>query len=150
MRSTFLQAALIVLCVSAAPLEADVYRWVDEQGQVHFGDRSREQTERGTPSYSAPTAQQADPGQRMQKTRKLLDAYQAERRQTRDQKEKQRRDDEARQRRCVVARDRLKRFQTYGAVYRLDKEGNRVYLSDEERAASLQRIRDQVAKYCKS
>jgi len=30
----------LLLCLAALPLRAEVYRWVDEQGQVHFGDRA--------------------------------------------------------------------------------------------------------------
>jgi len=30
--------AMLMLCASAAA-HADLYRWVDEQGQVHFGDK---------------------------------------------------------------------------------------------------------------
>lgn len=36
-------AALLILCVGQA--SAEVYRWVDAQGKVHFGDRSSDEAE---------------------------------------------------------------------------------------------------------
>jgi len=29
----------LLLCLAVIPVRAEVYRWVDEQGTVHFGDR---------------------------------------------------------------------------------------------------------------
>jgi cell division protein FtsN len=91
---------------------------------------------------------QGDQQQRMQKTRKLLNAYQIERQQLREQKAKQKEQAEKRKRNCIQARDNLRKYTDYGNVYRLDEDGKREYLSEKERAALLQRSREAVARLC--
>jgi hypothetical protein len=140
---------LLLLLATAAPGSyAEIYRWVDEDGRVHFEDRSKQQRDRGVKSYSVPAPPGSTPEQRMEKTRKLLNAYATERQQAREQQEKQKQREEKRKRKCVVARDKLRRYQGNGGVYRLDKDGERVYLSDQERDALIQRSRNKITKYC--
>lgn len=139
---------LFLLPFVAGAASAEVYRWVDEQGQVHFEDHSQAQSANGARSYAPPAAVVDDPQQRMDKTRKLLNAYQAERQQAREQKQQRQQEQAKRTRQCAIARDRLRQYQQYGAVYRLDDAGKRVYLSEQERAALIQRSRDDIARWC--
>lgn len=140
--------AFLLLIVSAPTALAEIHRWVDENGQVHFEDRSKDQAERGFRGYTEPPASGVSPEQRRQKTQKLLNAYEVERQQAREQKAKQKKAEEERQRRCHVARDNLRRYQAYSRFYRLDREGNRVYMSEQEHAAAIQRSTEQVSRYC--
>jgi len=137
---------LLLLVAGTAP--AEVYRWVDEQGVVHFEDRPRSPDAGGGRSYAPPAAVVDDSQQRMDKTRKLLNAYQAERQQAREQKQQRQEEQAKRTRQCGIARDRLRQYQQYGAIYRLDDAGKRVYLSEQERAALVQQSRDDIARWC--
>jgi uncharacterized protein HemX len=139
-------SVLLVLLAPATP--AEVYRWVDAQGQVHYEDRSQSQSANDTRSYAPPVSAAENPQQRMEKTQKLLNAYQAERQQAREEREKHQKELEKRQRKCSVARDKLRQYQSYGGIYRLDKDGNRVYLGEQERNDLMQKTRDDIAKWC--
>lgn len=147
--------ALLKIGLSLLPLlpvsgsSADVYRWVDAQGQVHFEDRSQAQSDAGVSSYKPPTAAPEDRERRMDKTRKLLNAYQVERQQAREQQQKEQQAQADRDRRCALARDDLRQYQQYGAIYRLGDDGARVYLSDDERAALIARLRGDIARWCR-
>ena len=141
-------------CLLIAPLlfgqlsvHAEVYRWVDEKGQVHFGDQAREASTRAIKPHSSPPTQ-GNQQQRMQKTRKLLNAYQIERQQLREQKAEQKKQAEKRKRECIQARDNLRKYTDYGNIYQLSEDGKREYLSDKERTALLQRSREAVARLC--
>ncbi len=140
----------VLLFLAALPpcLSAEIYRWVDEDGQVHFEDRSKDQSEGGVRRYTTPSSASDTPAQRMEKTRKLLNAYEAERQQVREQQEKRKELSEKRKRSCMIARDNLHQYQSYGGIYRLDKKGNRVYISDQERITLLEQSREKVAEYC--
>ena len=127
---------------------AEVYRWVDAQGQVHFEDRNQAQSGSDTRSYRPPAATVEDPQQRLDKTRKLLNAYRAERQQAREQREQEKQELAKRARQCAIARDKLRQYQQYGAIYRLDDEGKRVYLSDQEREVLIERSQDEIARWC--
>lgn len=49
-------ASALLLCATAAP--AEVYKWVDEQGRIHYGDRPPA----GTPLADLPDIQVVEPG----------------------------------------------------------------------------------------
>jgi capsule polysaccharide export protein KpsE/RkpR len=138
----------LLLLLSAPGSQAAIYRWVDAQGQVHFEDRSQAQSASDARSYTPPAAATLEPQQRMDKTRKLLNAYQAERRQAREQQERREQELARRTRQCAIARDRLRQYQHYGGIYRLDDQGERIYLSDQEREELIKRSRDDIARLC--
>lgn len=143
----------LVTCVTAALLlgaalcRAELYRWVDERGQTHFSDRPADsQPHEIGVRPSAAASQQ--PHQRMDKTRRLLNAFQVERQQQREQQAKQKQQAEERRRNCLQARDNLRQYSESGSIYRLDDNGNRVYLSEQERAALVARHRQAAAEWC--
>jgi len=146
--NVFCKGLFIALLLSAqASVHAEVYRWVDDKGQVHFGDQAREaSTHAIKPPSGAPT--QANQQRRMHKTRKLLNAYRIERQQAREQTAKQKEQAEKRKRKCIRARDNLRKYTDYGNIYRLGEDGEREYLSEQERNALLQRSREAVAQWC--
>ena len=43
----------------------------------------------------------------------------------------------------------VRQYQEWGSIYRLDDDGNRVYMSDQERASIIERSRESVAELCK-
>lgn len=149
MKGVFWQRLFIALLLSGqAGVHAEVYRWVDEKGQVHFGDQARDTSTPAIRPHSKPTAQ-TDQQQRMQKTRKLLNAYRIERQQLREQKAEQKEQQAKRKRDCIQARDNLRKYTDYGNVYQLGEDGKREYLSEKQRAALLQRSREAVARLCR-
>ena len=141
------RALLAVLLLVASFCRAELYQWVDEHGQTHFADR---------PQHSQPheiavrpaAAVQADPAQRRDKTRRLLNAFQLERQQQREEKAKRQEETQQRQRNCVRARDNLRQSSEAGSIYRLDDSGNRIYLSEPERVAAIRRHRQAVTDWC--
>ena len=136
-----------LLLWSQASVRAEVYRWIDENGQVHFGDQAREARTYAIKPQSGSSAQ-GDQQQRMDKTRKLLNAYQIERQQAREQQAQQREKAEKSKRNCNRARDDLRKYTEVGNIYRLGEDGEREYLSERERASLLQRSRQAVAHWC--
>jgi hypothetical protein len=148
MMNAFCRCLFIALLLSGQlSVHAEVYRWVDEKGQTHFGDQTREASTRAIKPHSRPPTQ-GNQQQRMQKTRKLLNAYQIERQQLREQRAEQKEQAEKRNRDCIQARDNLRKYTDYGNIYQLGEDGKREYLSEKERAALLQRSREAVARLC--
>jgi hypothetical protein len=138
---------LVPLLFWQLSVHAEVYRWVDENGQVHFGDQARGASTHSIKPHSGPSTQ-VNQQRRMQKTRKLLNAYRMERQQARQHKAKQRELAEKRNRDCIRARDDLRKYTDYGNIYTLGENGERQYLSEKQRAALLQRSREAVARLC--
>ena len=140
--------SVILLLSGAVSAHAETYRWVDDSGQVHYGDQQQGEESHAIKSYSTPGNTQAAPQDRMEKTRRLLNAYRLERQQKREQQAEQKEQQEKRKKNCNRARDNVRRYNSYGSIYRLDKDGNRVYLSEQERDSLLQRSREKVERWC--
>lgn len=138
----------VLILVATVDLRAEIHRWVDEHGQVHYEERTKAQSDSGLQSYKPPEGGGQTPQQRMEKTRKLLNAYEVERQQARQRETEKRQEQEEQKRNCALARDKLRQHQSYGSVYRLNEHGERVYLSESERRELLNRSRDDVAKWC--
>lgn len=142
--------------VLSLAVEATVYRWLDEQGRVQFGDRPPahrqvEQIELKVPP-SAP-GNTSTPEQTLQQRRevqqKMLDAYRDEREQRQQRRQKRAAEQARRKRACVEARDRLRLYQSSGALYELEPDGSRRFLSAEQYEAALVRARKRVAQRCR-
>jgi len=141
--------ALLVVLLGCAPLQAEIYKCTDAQGEMQYSDKPCG----GNASVFVPSAAPApapagDAAERADKTQRLLRAYDVENaEQQRKEAEAQAAREEAEQK-CTRARDRLRGVTQARAVYRLDDEGNRVVLSFEERAASEEKARVAVARWC--
>ncbi len=143
-----LSLALSLSALGILTASAEVYKWTDAEGRVHFSDRPAQD---GAETVSMPEAADgpADtPEERLEKQRKLLHAFEEERRQKRDAQEQARQDKAERQRNCVEARDDLHNQETAGALYRLGPDGQREFLDDAQREQALAQARAAVERWC--
>ncbi len=124
---------ILLGCLHAVPGSAlaEVYRWVDEHGNVHFGDRpSGEQAEAVELDERALNVQEVS-GERLEQQKKILDAYAEERRVRKEQAAQAAAQAEERRQACHEVRDQLRQMRDGGFVwYDLDAAGNRVYLDE--------------------
>lgn len=130
-------------------LLAEVYKWTDEQGRVHYGDKPRHQNAESVklPRQETPAAV---PGheERLEKQRRLLNAFEEERRIKREADAKAREEKAERRRKCLDIRDDLRTYEDTPILYRLDKEGKRIYMSPEERERVIAKTRLQIEQWC--
>ena len=142
-------SAVLVLSLASAFATAEVYKWVDAQGNVHYGDRP---PAAGVDSRSIapPPAPTEDPEheQRSLKQRRLLEAFEAERAE-RDRAETQEAAARAqRAQTCERARRQLARFERANIVYTTDESGERKYMSDGERREAAANARVWIGRNC--
>ena len=140
---------LIVTLVSLPVLQAaDIYKWTDEQGRVHYGDRPEGEhvVQISTTSGPAPDPTQ---GQRLQQQRQLLDMIEDDR-----QKLKQARTDDkaaraTRQANCDRARTRLAEMKNARYIYVESTDpDNPDILSERETAKALATANHDVELWC--
>ncbi len=151
----YLLTALLALLVSVAPLSAGyagVYRWVDEQGRVHFGDRpppksSSENVDiKNDPSPGAPAPNAEE---RRDKQQRLLRAWEEERQQRKEASAKAKEDKKRQKQRCAVARDRLRTYKDASYLYDLDKDGNRKVISDADKQRAIRELEEAIKRHCR-
>jgi len=154
MQKTFpwLMVFLSPLLSASSVLAADIYRWTDENGVVHFGERPpdaggervelRQQPRSGTDSDTAAE-------DRRIRQQRLLDAYSHERNRKKQRQAEAEAVDARNQQQC----DRLKRhwrsLSWGGPVYYGQDDGSRQYLSESERDAEKRSARQTYEKHCR-
>ena len=140
--TSLLLALLLALAVPAA--SAQVYKWVDEKGRVHYGEKPPPGSKSNTvkPPVAVPNA----PAKPQDLQSQELDF--------RDRQIKQRHDETGaaqetanRAARCSNARERLD-IAERAALYRTEK-GERVFFTDAEQKAEIDTRRSAVTQYCR-
>ena len=151
-----ISVAIVVVFTCCVAPATEVYKWVDEKGKVHFGDKppsdnqGSERVEiKQVEEVEKRVNQAPSAAQRLERQKRLLDSYATEREEKKQAAQKEKEEREKQQRRCVRAKHQLKRYKSAGYLYDLDKDGNRVVYSDEKRAKKTQDMERAVQKNCR-
>jgi hypothetical protein len=86
----------------------------------------------------------------MDKTQRLLRAYEAEHEEVRRAEAEQQAEQEQRKHNCARAQSYQRGVTRASRVYRTDEAGQRIDLTTEERAAVEEKARAEVARWCGS
>jgi hypothetical protein len=141
----------LLLLLASVSTTAGIYRWVDENGQVQYGDRpppEGETIDEVDIPEQKPATEGAAPVDRKQARDRLLEQYQRERDEKKQAAAKKRQVKKQRQVRCNYAKDRLSRLQR-GRIYEPQDNQEPRYLSDKESEAVIAKARAAVKKWCK-
>lgn len=145
--------AFVLLLASVPVLAAadQVYKWVDEQGHVHFSQTpppsAVSNVRQVTVTSPAPDPQSLQNQQLLQK--QLADKDKAEK----DAAAKNKPDpavEALKKQKCDDMRAQLQVLQLGGRTVIVDAQGNRNYVSDDDRAKQEKQLQDQLAKDCGS
>jgi len=144
---------LALLCCGPIPTAtAQVFKWVDENGVTHYGERPPQNrkaqavvTRPATaPAPASPAAKPPDNDDLQQKNIEFQ-----RRRIAREQKaEQELKAAQEKRKRCNFARDDLRQIEAAERVYELDDKGQRVYLDDARHKAAIERARRRVEQSC--
>lgn len=124
---------------------AEIYRWTDAQGQVHFSEKpagaGAEQVQVKPQVVERDTATR----EREQRTEQYFDARREERAQAATRAASARAE---RSKECGELRDRLQQIQRDGRYFTRDANGEPVYYSADEVDAARSRLSSQIAARC--
>lgn len=150
-RKLVLGCAVMALTFAGGAAANEIYRWVDAEGNVHYGDRpSGAPTEQRLQlSYARTDGSAVE--KRVQDHRDAQSAR-AEAKAAQDQAAQEAAEEAEiaaeQQRACESARERLETYRSDRRLYRADENGERVYLDEEQRQAASRRIEEQIAEFC--
>ncbi len=147
-------AFTMMLAVLAAGMAfaSEIYKWTDEQGNVHYGDRpTGDASEERLDISSRPT----DASRVQAQVQASYDARAAVEEAAASEPagpsaEELQAQALERQEKCATYKARLQKFVTSRRLYRKDENGERVYLDEDETQAARERVENQVAEYCSS
>ncbi len=148
-RIRLLALLVAVLAIAPAVAATGVYRWQDDQGNVHYGDRPPSKAEPSSIEIEKAPEPAAEDSRRRAKTQRLLEAMESERERERTQEAQATADKERREQNCQVARRRVDFFERANSLFHRGPDGERIYLSDAERSRVLSQARSQVSEWCK-
>lgn len=145
---------LILLLVLPVASQAAVYKWIDDEGNVHYGDR---------PTESEPSVEMEvddivtvpsfgdrnDSMSREEMRERLLQSMEEDRLEKKQQREQQQALKQENRKKCNRYRDRMRHYQRASGIYRLDEDGNRVYMSDADRTKATKNLQKKINKYCR-
>ncbi len=132
--------------------QAEIYKWVDDNGQVHYSEKAPDNKQQSATEIRirphTPQTPLISPEQRRQQRDNLLRAFDEERQLRKDAEAKKQQDEARRRKNCLRARDKFKNYERASALYDLDEQGERVYLSDAQRRRAVDNIKKQIEKWC--
>jgi hypothetical protein len=143
MARVLLALALAGFFVATASAE-DIYKWVDAQGRLHFssqppkGVKAQKMVPRATKPAAAPAAT----------WRQRLEQSNLRRLQTQQQERQDAKKQQQRTQRCLAARRALEILNRDQRLYRVNDQGEREYLNDEQRQSAKAATNQEVATYC--
>jgi hypothetical protein len=149
-------AVVLALALSAAA-QAQLYKWVDSEGRIHYTDKpppagaSGEKKLTVPKSPTAPVAAPAEEGQAAGPKSYAEKEMEYRKRKAEEEQSRQRAqaEEQENQQRCQSARQQLRTHEEAGRIYSMDDKGERVYVDDETRRRNIEQAQQDIAKYCR-
>lgn len=141
--------ALTLLCLLPLSANAGVYKWVDANGQTHFGDRPpAEAASSEVAVKAAPAGVDAGARKRHQRMTEFLEQQQDQReaRQAAGAKAEEKAEKQAEL--CRTLRARLKHLASVSTFYNINDQGERVYVNEAENTRIREDFRKKVRSTC--
>ena len=127
---------------------AEVYKWIDEDGHTHYGEKPGGNTASVVPINTDSGADENTEIHNKERE-KLLKIYEEEREIKEEQKQQAEKEEKDRKEKCAELENDLKDMKQAGLVfYDLDENGERKYISEKELAARINQMQEQYEKYC--
>jgi len=142
--------SVAALLASGLAIGSEIYRWTDDEGNVHYVDRPTGQPdEQRLDIYSSRTDNTVVQA-RVQARREARAAASqvASEAPPEMSKEELRAEQRQRQEKCEQYRAQLDRFLRSQRLYKEDESGERVYLDEEQTLAARSRVEEQIKEYC--
>lgn len=149
-------ASMLALIAANLSFAGDIYKWTDDDGNVHYQDRPVGEN----PERVAIVSQRTDPARIQANAQARVVAREAEAETAAataaaaaaagPTEEELRAEADQRAEQCATYKARMQKFVTSRRLYREDENGERVYLDDSEALAARERVENQIAEFCSS
>jgi len=147
---TTIVALLLPLAMMAEAQAAGVYKWTDESGQVHYGEKppASDAEVKRVPIDKAPPSS-ANAQERLMEYQRELDSSMEERAKSEEEQAVAQKNKAIQQKNCETARSRLSKYDTAGRIYSKGGNGERQYLDEKQRAEERKQAQALVDKWCR-
>ena len=145
--------ACAALLASGLAVGGEIYKWVDEDGNVHYEDRpiaeANASVERVVDVRSRNTDEAAVAARVDERRKAQAAADQVESEAPQEMsREELRAEQQARHEKCQSYRAQLQSFLASTRLYREDEDGERSYLDEDQTMAARARVEGKIQEYC--
>lgn len=144
---------LILIMLSSANAFAGLNKWVDADGKVHYSDQPppanvKAQTLRLTSDAPATESAVDAPKTIAEREVELKKAQQAKKDAAEKAAQEQARMDVEKSN-CAIAQNSLRTLQNGMRLVEIDANGERSYIDDEQRQQRIEKVQQDIDRYCK-
>lgn len=140
-----------LLLLLSLPATAEIYKWTDASGRVHFGDKPTDKAAKtetlALPAPTASVAPAATPDNRLERQRRLLKVMEQERAEKERKQQALAAAEASRQRECTKLRNTLKDSEGR-LIYTTDEDGVDHFLTEEQRRGYIEQLRRALQENC--
>ncbi len=143
--SSYCYALLLAFSCSAT---AEIYKWEDEDGKIHYSDKPLGKDAESVKLKSAPKAD-PDQGSRQEKQRRLLKLLEDDREAAKKKKAQEKAEKAERKEKCLTARKELEQVRNASFLYKKsDDPLNPLVYSEKERQEITRGLQEDIKKWC--
>lgn len=135
---------LFTLLFINTPVIAEVYKWTDKNGNVHFGDRPVDQESTTIVNVKPTNSTQAI----IPKENKWQKDYQTAKKEKALKKDEKAKSDKLVKSVCDKAKSRLAIYNQFGRISIMSPDGTRIYQTDKEIEKNKRDINKEIKKTC--
>ena len=148
-RKTMIMFTTAALMFSGAALSGEIYKWTDEDGNVHYEDRP---TGEEVELVAFTTSTDSSAVRASIDTRRANESARADKRSKRDEDTQEAAEAQLaadqRIRQCEESRARMETYLTSRRLYKEGDDGERVYLDDTQIMDARSEAQEDIQKYC--
>ena len=143
--------ATAALTASSGSIAGEIYKWTDENGNLHYVDRPSGQPSEQRLAFVSAATNNATVQDRVQ-ARHERDAARQESRAAVAERKKSEAEtlaqNQRRQEQCQTYRSRLQNFLRSRRLYQEDDAGERTYLDDDQILEAREKVQDMITETC--
>ncbi|MCS3902955.1 molecular chaperone DnaK (HSP70) [Methylohalomonas lacus] len=147
---TVIPSILALLMLNTPVLATNMYKWTDEEGNVHYTQNPPPEDAQGVRMDPPADVDTEQAREELQRKQEKLEAMEQQREQAREEAEKEQERAALYEKNCRLARERLQRLENSGMVRAIDEDGNMSRIGPEEQAERINEVKEKVKKYCES
>ena len=138
-----------LLLGGAAAQAGQIYRWVDEQGKSHFGDRPQKDVTTQEVQLKPLNSVEGPKAARQEQQQKLLESYDRSREEKAKTDEEQKRQQAQKNRQCDKMRQTFEYYERSSLMFEKQANGGRRYLDDKQRDTEVANLKAAIARDCR-
>lgn len=145
-----LLSVLLYTLMAATPIQAAMYKWVDENGQTVYSQTPPPSGKQGAERIKAPPRPPSNTAQQKTQDNAATSGERRNEKKTQEEDKKKSQQAEAnRKKHCDEMRQDIETLTTKPVVRRTGEDGESAVLTAEEREADIKVLRERLKKECK-